>query len=81
MTMRKNAQIRWKDHLRLLRLNKHHSQYLQNAWNKYGENAFEYIELRYIVENQPEYNYPIFKCDKTLNQIPEPNSKMRGIVP
>ncbi len=31
---------RWQEHLFLLRNNKHHSQYLQNAWNKHGESSF-----------------------------------------
>lgn len=39
---------RWYDHRKLLRVNKHHSKYLQNAWNKYGESAFIFVVLRYI---------------------------------
>lgn len=31
---------RWKDHRRHLRKGTHHSAYLQNSWNKYGEDAF-----------------------------------------
>lgn len=37
--------LRWSQHKYLLRLNKHDSSLLQNAWNKYGENAFEFIIL------------------------------------
>lgn len=33
-------------HLNLLRIGKHHSRYLQFAWNKYGEEAFGYEVLR-----------------------------------
>lgn len=33
---------RWIVHLCLLRSGKHHSVYLQRAWNKYGENAFTF---------------------------------------
>lgn len=33
---------RFQHHLSLLRANRHKNQYLQNAWNKYGENAFEF---------------------------------------
>lgn len=32
-------------HRRDLRLGKHHCQYLQRAWNKYGEEAFEFVLL------------------------------------
>ena len=34
---------RWDSHKSLLRNNKHFNNYLQNAWNKYGENNFEFI--------------------------------------
>lgn len=33
---------RFNQHLHLLRKNKHHCNYLQNAWNKYGENSFTF---------------------------------------
>lgn len=37
--------LRWSQHKYLLRLNEHDSSLLQNAWNKYGEEAFEFIIL------------------------------------
>lgn len=36
---------RWWEHRRALRDGKHHSEYLQRAWSKYGEVAFEFIIL------------------------------------
>lgn len=36
---------RWNDHKRLLNKNKHHSTYLQNSWNKYGEEYFDFEPL------------------------------------
>ena len=38
---------RWSDHKNLLSRSKHHSKHLQNAWNKYGVENFEFkiIEL------------------------------------
>lgn len=38
---------RWDNHKSLLRNNRHDNPYLQNAWNKYGENSFKFaiIEL------------------------------------
>lgn len=56
-------------HLHHLRKNIHHSKYLQRAWNKYGEQNFEFIILElcnkdnliekeqfYIDKYNPEYN-------------------------
>ena len=36
---------RWDSHKALLRNNKHDNPYLQNAWNKYGEQNFEFIVI------------------------------------
>ncbi len=33
---------RWRDHVKSLNENKHHSRYLQRAWNKYGEENFTF---------------------------------------
>ena len=38
-----NIKKRWHEHRRELKQNKHHSPYLQRAWNKYGEDAFEFL--------------------------------------
>ena len=37
-----NIQRRFADHRKLLHAKKHHSAKLQNAWNKYGADAFEF---------------------------------------
>jgi group I intron endonuclease len=37
-----DIQDRWNDHIELLNKNKHHSPHLQNAWNKYGSEAFKF---------------------------------------
>ena len=34
----KNIDRRWNEHIRVLELNAHNNQHLQNAWNKYGKN-------------------------------------------
>ena len=47
---------RWSRHIADLNANRHHNDYLQRAWNKYGKDAFEFI----IIEN---YNG---KCEKEL---------------
>lgn len=38
---------RWREHIVLLNSNKHYNSYLQNAWNKYGENTFEFSVIEY----------------------------------
>lgn len=47
-----NIARRWLQHKSSLNLNKHENQYLQNAWNKYGKNAFEFSVLVYAVPDQ-----------------------------
>ena len=39
---------RWQKHLSMLRNNRHHCEYFQNAWNKYGKESFEFIILEVI---------------------------------
>lgn len=65
----KNISKRWTGHRRLLKTNKHHSIYLQRAYNIDGEYSFKYIileevpltelftkEAEYIAKLNPEYN-------------------------
>lgn len=40
-----NIKKRFNEHKHELRLGSHHNDYLQKAWNKYGEDAFEFIVL------------------------------------
>lgn len=60
---------RWRVHRHHLRKNDHHSKRLQNAWNKYGLECFDFtvlehceidqlliIEQRYLDSEVPEYN-------------------------
>lgn len=44
----KNIENRWKQHLYMLKNNKHHSVYLQNAWNKYGESNFSFSTIEIV---------------------------------
>lgn len=37
--------VRWNQHRNLLRKEKHHSPFLQNAWNKHGSEAFDFVIL------------------------------------
>lgn len=47
-----NMHRRSNQHFNDLRNNRHHNNHLQNAWNKYGENSFDFEVLEYVEENQ-----------------------------
>jgi group I intron endonuclease len=38
-----NISVRWKNHLITLRNKTHRNRFLQRAWNKYGESAFQWL--------------------------------------
>lgn len=38
-----NIDTRWYNHRNELNGNRHHNEHLQNAWNKYGSNSFDFI--------------------------------------
>jgi len=50
---------RRKAHLDMLKKKKHHSDILQRAWNKYGEDSFEFI----ILEEHPNINIRVLHSD------------------
>ena len=62
-----NIRVRWREHRLSLNTKKHHSKYLQRAWDKYGASAFEFLLLEetsnlverekfYFSERKPVYN-------------------------
>jgi len=46
-----NLYSRWTEHKHCLRYDKHENQYLQRAWNKYGEDNFEFEVIELCKEN------------------------------
>ena len=42
-----DLKFRWLHHRSDLRGNRHHNRHLQAAWNKYGEENFQFDELEY----------------------------------
>jgi group I intron endonuclease len=48
-----NIEGRWSAHKSLLEGGKHHSRYFQNAWNKYGDQSFQF-EILEKVENKED---------------------------
>lgn len=56
---------RWDKHKHLLRRNRHHSEHLQNSWNKYGEEAFEFKVLKLCpIEKLAEEETKYFESTK-----------------
>lgn len=43
-----NLSHRWHQHRNRLKFGKHRNKHLQNAWNKYGEAAFEFSVLEFV---------------------------------
>jgi group I intron endonuclease len=65
-----NINKRWTRHKNDLRRNKHDNSYLQNAWNKYGEENFEFVILEkcqaeFLKEREVYY----IKQYKSFNKI------------
>lgn len=61
---------RKRHHLAGLMKNKHHCAYLQNAWNKHGENSFEFLILEIAEENKlqerEQWYFDNYKCDYNM---------------
>lgn len=62
---------RWRDHRSVLNVNTHKNIYLQNAWNKYGEDNFEFeileiVHIDLLIEREQHWiNFT--KCyDRTI---------------
>lgn len=55
---------RWSNHLSTLRNNKHPNSFLQNSWNKYGEENFNFLK------------FLVFKEEKELNEIRNVEQKL-----
>lgn len=68
-----NPTERYKKHLRELRNNVHHSIRLQNAWNKYKEESFEYE----IIE-EGEYSNFLDAVKREIELIAKYDSKENG---
>jgi group I intron endonuclease len=69
-----NLARRFKEHRTSLRASCHHSHYLQNAWNKYGENSFEFKILLSVdtTEEAREIEQALLDCfyESTMNCKP-----------
>lgn len=43
-----NKKVRFRQHRKLLRGNRHHCKHLQASWNKYGEDKFEFVVVEVV---------------------------------
>ncbi len=55
-----STQRRTNDHIRWLRKNNHYNKYLQNAWNKYGEENFKF----YVILKTAKNRFVLQICEK-----------------
>ncbi len=57
---------RWREHKKALSEGNHHSIYLQRAWNKYGEDSFQFKVIRIILKQRrkeiEQYFLNKFQC-------------------
>lgn len=81
-----NTEVRKRQHIYALRKGKHPARYMQNAWNKHGEDAFEFLileevpdvlrlierEQHWIDTKKPRYNSrEVAESNRGLKQSPE----------
>lgn len=59
-----NKKVRFREHRKKLRGNRHHCKHLQAAWNKYGEKKFSFV----VVEEVPDGNSLADAEDKWLHE-------------
>lgn len=67
----RNVSSRWYDHKHCLRNNKSKNRKLQNFWNKYGEESFQFSVLEYCpvesLNSREIYYINLLKSDVNLN--------------
>lgn len=76
-----NIKRRFNDHKWALRCNKHDNDYLQKAWNKYGENGFIFEILEECIENELSVKEDYWcRYYKTHNDLFGYNLQITGIT-
>jgi group I intron endonuclease len=80
-----NVEIRWSAHKSYLRRNVHPNQHLQNAWNKYGEDNFDFsilieVDNDALLDKEQEIIDETNCCDKKVgyNKAQIVGSPMKG---
>ena len=67
----KNIENRWKQHKSLLRCGKHHSQHLQYAWNRYGEDGFIFEIIEENISQEELFKREQYWMDKFQSYNPK----------
>lgn len=82
----KGVTSRWVRHQTLLRNNKHHSRHLQNAWDKYGPQRFQFVILAFcgvddLADTEQYYINtlrPVYNVIKIVGAIPSSKTRNAG---
>lgn len=48
-----HKKVRFRQHRKMLRANRHHCKHLQAAWNKYGEDKFDFVVVEEVSDDRP----------------------------
>lgn len=68
----KQFKQRWENHIKALRVNKHHSSRMQRIYNKHGKDAFVFLAIEYVddlealVEREQEWIDKSGCCDRSI---------------
>ena len=72
---------RWARHVARLNANNHHSRHLQNAWNKYGAEVFDFIVLETCRnENLIKIEQKYIDAEKPLYNVSPTAGRTAGII-
>lgn len=80
----KTLKSRWAAHRWELKYNRHHNAYLQNSYNKYGKEVFEYEVLEWLdneeslLDREQYYIDSLNACDKSVGYNLNTNSSGGG---
>lgn len=64
-----NIERRWREHILALCRGVHHSEYLQNSWNKYGKSSFEFSVIEIVPYAQRLIEREQHWIDATPNRL------------
>lgn len=77
---------RWRDHVLMLRGDRHSNSHLQAAWNKYGEGAFSFCILEQVTDEkdllarEQHFLDRAFEVGGTYNIAQDATAPMRGHI-
>ncbi len=60
---------RWKDHLYNLSTNRHENNFLQNHWNKYGRDGFDFCIIKEVLNNEDIISLEQKYIDEAIKEL------------